>query len=138
MSETNNQYVKSVSLNGNEITFNMEDDSKLTMPAIDIASTALNFLGTCKEKQLFESGEDEFPAKGKKNGDTIYASDTDHLYVWVDNDWIRIDSDYQSHRKKKIIPFPTNCKNCGAIMHDYVCEACGTEHPSFEYIIEEE
>ena len=33
---------------------------------------------------------------------------------------------------KKIVPHPTNCKNCGAVMNGYKCEYCGTDYLEYE------
>jgi hypothetical protein len=37
-----------------------------------------------------------------------------------------------SKSTRKIIPHPTNCKNCGAVMTGYKCVYCGTDYPEYE------
>lgn len=30
--------------------------------------------------------------------------------------------------EKNHITYPTNCKNCGAILHNHICEYCGSDN----------
>ena len=78
------------------------------------------------------------------NGEICVTSDTNEIFIWVDDAWLKadnycpLDDVPKRKRTKKIIPYPSHCKSCGSPLHGYVCNYCHTEYPSFEYIIEEE
>lgn len=33
---------------------------------------------------------------------------------------------------RKMIPYPSNCSNCGAVMSGYTCRYCGTHYPEYK------
>ena len=58
-------------------------------------------------------------------GELCYDVDTERYYMWSGSTWICLgtmneSTDQTSH--------PTNCVNCGAILHSCRCEYCGTEY----------
>lgn len=69
----------------------------------------------------------------------IYISNNDNA-TWVCTtttsktskwDVISSPSDYSLTNKpvkEKRITYPTNCKNCGAILHNHICEYCGSDN----------
>ena len=40
--------------------------------------------------------------------------------------WVSIEPTASDYEKK--IKYPTNCKNCGAVLHDHICIYCGTNN----------
>lgn len=69
-------------------------------------------------------------------GDVIYDTATRETYLYTNNGKFEqlcsggsIYNDTDSALKMK--PHPTNCVNCGAVLKDYKCEYCGTEHPRY-------
>lgn len=110
------------------------------------------FKGTCLKSDLFDDSKykdsksgflPKYPIKGEKEGDIIITSDTNETYIWINSGWeIIADSldfnDDKDTRRKKIIPWPSKCTCCGASLHSYTCSYCGTEYPSYDYIMEEE
>ena len=48
------------------------------------------------------------------------------LYVYAGGDWECITSGFCEFNTQ--ITYPTNCKNCGAVLHSYICEYCGTDN----------
>ena len=66
-------------------------------------------------------------------GDVIYSNTDRGTYVYTDNgkfELLGYDDDINSSTVK-MKPHPTNCVNCGAILKDYKCKYCGTEHPRY-------
>ena len=66
-------------------------------------------------------------------GDVIYAEADQGAYVYTDEGkfeplFTENDTDSSTLKMK---PHPTNCINCGAVLRDYKCEYCGTEHPRY-------
>ena len=66
----------------------------------------------------------------------VYISNNDNT-TWVCTtttgkwDIIGSLSDYSLTNKpveEKHITYPTNCKNCGAILHNHICEYCGSNN----------
>lgn len=66
----------------------------------------------------------------------IYISNNDDT-TWVCTtttgkwDVIGSLSDYSLTNKpieEKRITYPTNCKNCGAVLHNHICEYCGSDN----------
>ena len=113
----------------------------------------LTFIGTCEKSDLFEVTKykdsksgllPKYPIKGTRDGDIIVTSDTNETFCWLNNKWEQIgdsldlDNYNGENKRKKIIPWPSKCVYCGANLHSYTCDFCGTEYPSFEYIIETE
>lgn len=65
------------------------------------------------------------------DGTKIYRKVYSDGYVDFDeflhSDLIEIyEEDYEENISKE--PLPTNCKNCGAILHSHECEYCGSEY----------
>lgn len=55
----------------------------------------------------------------------------DEAYVYTGEEWVELgisDSDTPNIR----IKYPEKCKYCGATLHDYVCEYCGSENKEKE------
>lgn len=66
-------------------------------------------------------------------GDVIYSKADRGTYVYTDNgkfELLGYDDDINSSTVK-MKPHPTNCINCGAVLTDYKCKYCGTEHPRY-------
>lgn len=62
-------------------------------------------------------------------GDLYYEAGTEKFWMWTEIGFISMlpgDDEPVQDPVPKI--HPTNCKNCGAALHSYVCEYCGTEY----------
>ena len=62
----------------------------------------------------------------------IYISNNDDT-TWVctttTGKWDVIGSSSENKPiEEKRITYPTNCKNCGAILHNHICEYCGSDN----------
>ena len=79
---------------------------------LDISSS-LKFCGTYDATHSYSTGDV-----------CIYDGCT---YVNIGNTWECISiSGYETKILK--ITYPTNCKNCGAILHNHICEYCGSDN----------
>ena len=66
-------------------------------------------------------------------GDIMYSEADQGTYVYTDEgkfEPLFTDKDTDSSTVK-MKSHPTNCVNCGAVLKDYRCEYCGTEHPRY-------
>ena len=66
-------------------------------------------------------------------GDVIYSNADRGTYLYTNNGkFVRLESCNDTDSSTlKMKPHPTNCVNCGAVLRDYKCEYCGTEHPRY-------
>lgn len=52
-----------------------------------------------------------------------------YTYVNIGNAWECISNIPCGYETKTLkITYPTNCKNCGAILHNHICEYCGSNN----------
>ena len=69
----------------------------------------------------------------KKNyelGDLCIKDDS-KTYLYTEVGWDCITSaptSYEPSTQIKKITYPTNCKNCGAVLHNNICEYCNTDN----------
>lgn len=76
------------------------------------------------ESQLcFVGSFDELPATAHL-GDVCVVDGMN--YVWNHNEWIELGNIEANIHPK--IKYPSNCKNCGAVLHSNECEYCGTNN----------
>ena len=67
-------------------------------------------------------------------GAIIYSKANRAPYVYTDNgEFVRLESTCNDTDSStlKMKPHPTNCVNCGAVLKDYTCRYCGTDHPRY-------
>lgn len=57
-------------------------------------------------------------------GDVVMCNDK--TYVYIGSTWDMVGT-LDTIREPEL-PHPTNCKNCGAVLHSSKCEFCGTEY----------
>ena len=48
--------------------------------------------------------------------------------MWADDRWQIIEPADPTENMEPLYGHPTNCINCGAVLHDYICEFCGTDN----------
>ena len=75
--------------------------------------------------------------KDPKYGDVAYGPDGEILMYEGKNSWITlcgVENLNESKEEPKYtkITYPTNCKNCGAVMKSCTCEYCGTTYTGYE------
>ena len=72
-------------------------------------------------------------ARTFRNGDVCTYDDCEYMYIkgmgWEELG--RHDSPREEPKPAKIT-YPTNCKNCGAVMKSCTCEYCGTTYTGYE------
>lgn len=66
-----------------------------------------------------------------KSGDVVTQGEDTFVFNGKYWDEIGKSSDLTTPQPKKIT-YPTNCKNCGAIMKSCTCEYCGTTYTGYE------
>ena len=71
----------------------------------------------------FTGAHSELPDAGDL-GEVIIVDDT--TYVWCGSKWEELGSSSGTEASK--IKYPSNCKNCGAVLHSEICEYCGTNN----------
>lgn len=71
----------------------------------------------------FTRAHSELPDAGDL-GEVIMVDDA--TYVWGGSKWEKLGS--SSDTKTLKIKYPSNCKNCGAVLHSEICEYCGTNN----------
>ena len=79
-------------------------------------STNLVFRGEYDESEEYQAGDLCIKDGGQ--------------YLCTTTSWECISSGsiaYEPSTLKKI-SYPTNCKNCGAVLHNNICEYCGTDN----------
>ena len=84
---------------------------------IDI-STNYNFIGKYDDTKDYQLGD-------------LCIKTDGGLYAYVYDGWETIaytPSSYNENTQIKKISYPTNCKNCGAILHNHICEYCDTDN----------
>lgn len=64
------------------------------------------------------------------NFDEFHEMDTGRKYVFYNGDWTLFDHGWKQEVATAPAPktYPTNCKNCGAVLHSHICEYCGSEY----------
>ena len=70
------------------------------------------------------------------NGDEVEFIDIGWTYIFANGRWTVISYPDKSFARPStptsgsnlVHPHPTNCKNCGAVLHGNICEYCGTEY----------
>ena len=74
----------------------------------------------------------EYATRADAAGDIIYDVATERMYVVDDKRrWVRIGCYTDLEEKpdlSKVKPYPSNCVNCGAVLHGHICEYCGAEN----------
>ena len=91
----------------------------ITIPKITVpCNTAFQFTGKY----------DELPDPTKhKTGDIAIVEDTE--YILYGSKWEEFGkTSYEVNVQPAKIKYPSNCKNCGAVLHSEICEYCGTEY----------
>lgn len=64
-----------------------------------------------------------------KYGDVLYCTDDYCIYIYNGAIWTKLFSDDEpNYRTITHIKYPINCKNCGAILHNHICEYCGSDN----------
>lgn len=65
-----------------------------------------------------------------KYGDILYCTDDCCIYIYDGAIWTKLFSDDEPNYRtiETHIIYPTNCKNCGAILHNHICEYCGSDN----------
>lgn len=101
--------------------FMMVDTTMLAQNAamrfLDMAAGNVKIMRCTTEFRL----QDINPLKGE----LYYAVDTQRYYMWSGSAWVCIGTMDESGNKTT---HPTNCINCGAVLHSCRCEYCGTEY----------
>lgn len=74
-------------------------------------------------------------ARSFRNGDICICNGCEYAYIkgmgWEELG--RCDSPREENKPKYTkITYPTNCKNCGAVMKSCTCEYCGTTYTGYE------
>ena len=97
------------------------------MVGISDISSIFCFRGSVKSKDDLPLDASIGDVYISNNDDTIWACTT------TTDKWgvIGSPSDYSLTNKsieEKHITYPTNCKNCGAILHNHICEYCGSDN----------
>lgn len=94
---------------------------------INIIVDSFYFRGSIKSK-------DDLPLDASI-GDIYISNNNDTTWVCTTTtgkwDVIGSPSDYLLINKpieEKRITYPTNCKNCGAILHNHICEYCNSDN----------
>lgn len=84
-------------------------------------------INDCLTSSLFYRGTDaSLPVK---RGDVIYEIDTRKTLLYDGIEWNELGfSDNEPVERPTKITYPSNCKNCGAVMKSHVCEYCGTHY----------
>lgn len=81
-------------------------------------------------KNLFRAAQgDAFPDFAE-NYDELFQIDTGRNYVFYNGEWHLFDHGWKREVATAPAPktYPTNCKNCGAVLHSHICEYCGSEY----------
>ena len=66
-----------------------------------------------------------------KEGDLYFVSSEESTYVCTDSTWMKLASAYDNSKSMKLT-YPSNCKNCGAVLHRAVCDYCSTNNTILE------
>lgn len=62
-------------------------------------------------------------------GDVVYKADTGQTLLYDGQAWQNLGTfDDEPVEKPTKITYPSNCKNCGAVLKSHVCEYCGTHY----------
>ena len=71
---------------------------------------------------------DELPnPTNHKTGDIAIVGDIE--YLLYNSKWEEFGkTSYEVNVQLAKIKYPSNCKNCGAVLHSEICEYCGTEY----------
>lgn len=64
------------------------------------------------------------------NFDEFHEMDTGRKYVFYNGNWTLFDHGWKREVTTAQVQktYPTNCKNCGAVLHSQICEYCGSEY----------
>ena len=79
----------------------------------NVLNNTLRYMGSVTYAQLADSNKSEL----FKNGDVVYCTDTQETYLYSNSTSIELPKEEDLNNKhKKMLPYPSNCKNCGAVM----------------------
>lgn len=78
-------------------------------------------------KMIFLGTFVNFP-KDANYGDVFHCLYDNCTYVYVNNEWVNIYSTEDLYSDNNQYDYPTNCRNCGAVLHNHICEFCGTDN----------
>lgn len=86
------------------------------------------------DTRLFYKGTVEELPKDASPGTVIHYDSTTWINTGIGWDPILpMDSVCGYYPKEEVhIIYPTNCKNCGAILHDNICEYCGSDNGEYK------
>ena len=100
---------------------------RYSLNSIDMSTISL-------DTRLFYKGTVKELPKNASSGTVVYCDGA----TWINTDigWdpiLPMDSDCGYYSKEEVhIIYPTNCKNCGAILHDNICEYCGSDNGEYK------
>ena len=66
-----------------------------------------------------------------KAGEIYHIESISSEYIYTGDKWVELYSAKNNESPKKIV-YPSNCKNCGAILHNAICEYCSTDNSIME------
>ena len=124
---------KTIDIDNNSMSITQTSEPMINMNDI---KTQINFAPVLTFKGTFDE-KTGLPKTGNY-GEILYSKDSGKTYIYVDHWELLGDGnsvEEGTRYNKHMIPYPVKCKCCGASMHDYICEYCGTEYP--KYVIEE-
>ena len=80
----------------------------------DALRSIMNFVGNFRDK---------LPSSAEV-GDIAYCTSDCHAYMYTSNGWEWIYAGAESTEQD----YPSNCVNCGAVLHSHICEYCGSDN----------
>lgn len=83
-----------------------------------------------KDKRVYLSTRGASISAFARNNDELEFVDTGEQFVYYNGKWIRCDHCHMHNLTPDVNrdSYPTNCVNCGAVLHENKCEYCGTEY----------
>ena len=100
-------------------------------------SYSLNNIGisiTSLDTGLVYKGTVEELPKNANLGTVVYCGDKTWVKTGIEWDPLfSMVSNCGYYPKEEVhITYPTNCKNCGAILYDNICEYCGSDNGEYK------